>query len=318
MYLSFSGSSQNTQPQQQQQQQQASKPTLSLFGNQQGAQGAQPTSQLNAQPNVVPGVKVDLSDLLPTTKFESCADPIRSQIEAIDTYILNQMKMCNEVASILPTIEQQAATIPNDVEFVQGKLDTLQSALGNDAHDIDHLRALTDRAKAEGEVAWRAIDTMQLPLQYQSAGGAWWSVQDSKAPDRGSSRKNTMALPDEVERDSSAAEAHNLPVNLVDFFSHRSDEMTKMLERYSGNIKEIEDHLHGVELNITRQYNELVASKSRDGGAGGGNSAINDLAAVLGDVEAGIMGVASRLSNTSEQVQEYVLGPLHPGENRLG
>lgn len=269
---------------------------------------------------MVPGVKVDVSNLLPTTKFESCADEVRKTIEDIDTYILNQMKVCHEVADMLPTIEKQGSTIPNDVEFVQGKLETMQHALENDASNIDQLRNLVTRDAAEAQVAFRAIDTLKLPLQYQSAGGGWWSVQDQK--DRRSlrsTRKNTLALPDDVEGDSSTATSVNgVPLNLVDYFSQRSDEMGTVLERYKGNLKEIEDHLHGVELSLNRQISEYVSSKSRDGaGAGAPRSTVNDLAAVLGDVEAGIMGVATRLGGVSEQVQEATLGPLSVGD-RLG
>lgn len=268
-------------------------------------------------------MKVDVSNLLPTTKFESCADEIRKTIEDIDTYILNQMKVCNEVADMLPTIENQGSTIPNDVDFVQGKLETMQHALENDASDIDQLRNLVTRDAAEAQVAFRAIDTLKLPMQYQTAGGGgWWSVQDQNVSDRRSlrsTRKNTLALPDEVEADASTATSVNgIPVNLVDYFSQRSDEMGAVLERYKGNLKEIEDHLHGVEISLNRQINEFVSSKSRDGGAAGApRSAVNDLAAVLSDVEAGIMGVASRLGGVSEQVQEATLGPLSIGD-RLG
>lgn len=320
--LSYSGGAQSTQ-QQPQQQQQAQKPTLSLFGNQGAASGAQqPLQQSTATGNVVPGVKVDVSNLLPTTKFESCADEIRNHIEIIDNYILNQMKVCHEVADMLPTIEKQGSTVPNDVEFVQGKLETIQHALENDAGDIDQLRGLVGRDAAEAQVAFRAIDTLKLPLQYQSAsGGGWWSVQDQKVDRRSlrSTRKNTLALPDDVEGDPSTATSVNgVPVNLVDYFSQRADEMSTVLERYKGNIKEIEDHLHGVELTLNRQISEFISSKSRDSaGAGAPKSAVNDLAAVLGDVEAGIMGVAARLGSVQEQVQEISLGPLSVGD-RLG
>lgn len=266
---------------------------------------------------VVPGVKVDLSNLLPTTKYESCADEIRSEIETIDNYILNQMKMCHEVTDILPSIEHQGSTIPNDVDYVQEKLDTTLLAINNDAAEIDQLRNLLARDEAEAKIAFRAIDSLELPLQYKDYGSAWWSAQDQKVPDRGSFRKNTMALPDEVEQDPSSA-ALGLPTNMVEYFSHRADELSSVLERYKNNIKEIEDHLNGVELNLNRQYHELVISRSREGGASMGKSTINDLAAVLGDVEAGIMGVASRLGSVAEQVQEIALGPLPNGESRLG
>jgi nucleoporin p58/p45 len=231
------------------------------------------------------------------------------------------MKLCHEVADVLPTIESQGASIPNDVEFVQGKLETMQHALENDASDIDQLRGLVARDAAEAQVAFRAIDTLKLPLQYQTTGGGWWSMQDQKVADRSSlrsTRKNTLALPDDVEGDPATAKSVNgVPLNLVDYFSQRSDEMGAVLDRYKGNLKEIEDHLHGVELTLNRQINDFV-SKSRDGaGAGTPKSVVNDLAAVLGDVEAGIMGVAARLGSVSEQVQEMTLGPLSV-ESRLG
>ncbi|CAG8397090.1 unnamed protein product [Penicillium salamii] len=293
------GANQNTQ-------QQPAKPTLSLFGqpNTQGTQ--QPFQQSTATNTVIPGVKVDVSNLLPTTKYESCADEIRNQIEAIDNHILNQMKMCHEVGDLLPTIEKQGASIPNDVDYVQGKLETMQHALENDASDIDGLRSLVTRDAAEAEVAFRAIDTLKLPLQYQSNGGGWWSVQDQNIPERSmrSSRKNTLALPDGVEGDASATSVNGVPVNLIDYFSHRSKEMKGVLGKYTGNLKEIEDHLHGVEATLNRQISDFVSSKSRDGAGAAPKSNVNELAAVLADVEAGIMGVATRLSTVSEQVQD--------------
>jgi nucleoporin p58/p45 len=310
----YSGGGQSTT----QQQQQPQKPTLSLFGQPAPAQTTQPLQQSTATSTVIPGVKVDVSNLLPTTKFESCADEIRSQIEAIDKHILNQMKMCHEVGDLLPTIEQQGATIPNDVEFVQGKLETIQHALENDASGIDGLRSLVTRDVAEAQVAFRAIDTLKLPLQYQSSGGGWWSVQDQQIPERSmrSSRKNTLALPDGVEGDAST-DVNGVPVNLVDYFSHRSKEMKEVLTRYTGNLKEIEDHLHGVEATLNRQISDFVTSKSREGPVGTPRSTISDLSGVLSDVEDGIIGVATRLSNVSEQVQDLSIGQQSLGDGRL-
>ncbi|KAJ5488471.1 hypothetical protein N7539_003361 [Penicillium diatomitis] len=309
-------SQQPQQQQQQQQQQQANKPTLNVFGNATTNQATQPSllQQSTAPGNVVQGVKVDISNLLPTTKFESCSDELRREIETIDNAILGQMKLSHEVSDILPTIQSQGASIPNDVDFVQGKLETMQHALENDAQDIDQLRSLVARNAAEAEVAFRAIDTLKLPLQYQTTGGSWWSVQDQKVADRSSlpsGRKNTLALPDDVEGDPTTAKSVNgVPVNLVDYFSQRSDEMTTVLNRYKGNLKEIEDHLHGVELSLNRQITDFM-SKSRDGpGAGTPKTVIGDLAAVFEDVQVGILGVASRLGTASEQVQELTLGPL--------
>lgn len=257
-------------------------------------------------------MKVDISNLLPTTKFESCADEIRNNLETFDNHVLAQIKMCNEVASMIPSIASQGETIPNDVEFVQGKLETMQHALENDAGNIDQLRSLVARDAAEAEVAFRAIDTLKLPLQYQSAG---WTDQKMDRSVR-AARKNTLALPDDVDGDQSSS-VNGVPVNLVDYFSQRSEEMGSVLETYTRNLKEIEDHLHGVETTLNRQIHEFVASRSRDTAAATPKSMLNDLAAVLGDVEAGILGVASRLGEVTEQAQEVVLGPLSSGDGRL-
>lgn len=152
-----------------QQQQQAQKPTLSLFGNQNAAPQLS-TQQTATSGTVVPGVKVDLSNLLPTTKYESCADEIRSELEKFDNYVLLQIKLCNEVSNMLPTIASQAETIPNDVDFVQGKLETIEHALENDARDIDQLRSLVSRDAAEAQVAFRAIDTLNYPCNINLQG----------------------------------------------------------------------------------------------------------------------------------------------------
>ncbi|PYH83627.1 hypothetical protein BO82DRAFT_331470 [Aspergillus uvarum CBS 121591] len=310
----FGGATQNNA-----QQTQAQKPTLGLFGNQ--STTTQQPAQLGGT-TVIPGVKIDVSNILPTTKYESCADEIKAELERFDNYVLGQIKLCNEVSNMIPTIETQGQSIPHDVDFVQGKLETMQHALENDASEIDQLRNLVSRDAAEAQVAFRAIDTLKLPLQYQSTGGAgWWTSQNQKtdAQTLRSTRKNTLALPDDVESDPATATSVNgVPVNLVDYFSQRSDEMGVVLERYTRSLKEIEDHLHGVESTLERQIHDFVAARSRDGPASGTpKSIINDLATVLSDVEAGILGVAGRLGGVTEQVQEVVLGPPSAADGRL-
>lgn len=323
MLTSPSGSTQNAAQQQQQQQ----KPTLSIFGSQ-NTTTQQPQAAAAAQGTVVQGVRVDASNLLPTTKFESCADEIKRTIEQIDTYILNQISMCNDVAGIIPTVVSQGSTIPNDVEFVEGKLETIQLALENDAREIDAVRNMVARNAAEAQVGFRAIDNLKLPLQYQSTGGGWWSVSEQQLSERQTlrssikNRKSTLALPDGVEGDPSTSDSINgIPTNLVEYFSHRSDEMSTVLDGYRKNLKEIEDHLHGVEGSLNRQINEFLSSRNRDDstpGGGGARNQLADLAAALGDVEAGILGVASRLGGVKEEVQELVLGPPTLGMGRLG
>ncbi|WEW56848.1 Nucleoporin nup49/NSP49 (Nuclear pore protein nup49/NSP49) [Emydomyces testavorans] len=295
-----------TQPQQQQQ-----GPTLSLFANK---DSSAKQDQKAAGSTIVQGVKIDVSNLLPTTKFESCADELKKEIEAIDTFILNQIHMCNEVSDLLPTISSQGLLIPNDVDFVQGKLEALQEALENDANGIEHARNIVKEDAANAKLAFRAIDTLLLPLQYQPAPGErWWSsTQQPQSMPKHSlrtafgPRRATLALPEDTEADSS----QDGPNNLVDYFSRRADEMNVVLEEYQKNLKEIEDHLHGVELSVQKQINELASVRSKDGTPHKPASRVTQLVSTLGDVETAILGVAGRLGGVKEEVQEIMLAPL--------
>ncbi|PGH08086.1 hypothetical protein AJ79_06086 [Helicocarpus griseus UAMH5409] len=308
------GNQTNQQQQQQPQQQTQQGPTLSLFGGNRNT-----TTQAEQRPSgsTVQGVKIDVSNLVPTTKFESCTDELKKEIEAIDTFILNQIRMCNEVSDILPTISSQAALVPNDVDFVQGKLDTLQEALENDAHGIEHARTLVSRDTGEAKLAFRALDTLLLPLQYQPTAADRWlspNQQSQSIPGRSLrsnlSARHMLALPEDAEADSSVGAAGG-PTNLVDYFSQRTDDMNGVVEKYRRNLKEIEDHLRGVEASLTQQISDL-SSRSRDAGAPShaATSRASELAATLGDVETAILGVAGRVGGVREEVQEMVLGPV--------
>lgn len=288
---------------------------MSLFGSR---SATSPQDQRILASTVVPGVKIDVSNLVPTTKFESCSDELKKEIEAIDTFILNQIRMCNEVSDLLPLVSSQGALVPHDVEFVQGKLETLQQALENDASDIEHVRDLVTQDTNDARLCFRALDNILLPIHYQPSGDRWWlSNQQGSSMQRYSlrsalgTRQNLLALPGGSEADSSATSSGG-PTNMVEYFSQRADEMNSILDRYKGSLKEIESHLTGVEESLTGQINDLAASRSREDGNGKLTSAsrAGELAATLRDVEIAILGVAGRLGSVKEQVQEVVLGPL--------
>ncbi|PGH03494.1 nucleoporin p58/p45 [Blastomyces parvus] len=313
-----------SQPQQQQQQQPQPQPqqgpSLSLFGN----RNMTAQSQQRPAGSTVQGVKIDVSNLVPTTKFESCTDELKREIETIDTFILNQIRMCNEVSDILPTIASQGALVPNDVEFVQGKLDTLQEALENDARGIENARNLVTRDAGEAKLAFRALDTLLLPLQYQHTAADRWlppNQQSQPLPGRsirsGLNARHMLALPEDAEADSSLG-ATGGPTNLVDYFSQRADDMDGVVQKYRKSLKEIEDYLRGVETSLSQQISDL-SSRTRDGGAPSHTSATrtSELAATLGDVETAILGVAGRVGGLREEVQELVLGPLGIGGNGI-
>jgi nucleoporin p58/p45 len=224
--------------------------------------------------------------------------------------------MCNEVADLLPTIAAQISSVPHDVEFLEGKLDTLQEALENDAAGIENARNTVKQDAADAKLAFRALDTLLLPLQYQmSVGDRWWSSsQQAQSFSKHSLRSalgprhSLLSLPEDAEADASAESGG--PSNLVEYFSKRADEMNQVVESYRKNLKDVEDHLHGVEANLHHQINELASAKSKEGQGYKRTSRVSELAATLADVETAILGVAGRLGTVKEEVQEMSLGPL--------
>ncbi|KAI5310747.1 hypothetical protein KEM55_002650 [Ascosphaera atra] len=312
---------QNQQQQQQQPQQQQQGPTLSLFGS-------KPAGQTTQQPanasNTVQGVKIDITNLVPTTKFEACSTELQNEIEKIDNMIQNQIKMCNEVSDLLPSIVSQGSPVPTDVEFVENKLETLQEALELDAAGIENSRQVVERDAAEAKLAFRTIDTLLLPLQYQpTPGERWWSstTNSSGAMPRHSlrsalgARHTLLALPKDAEEDVNEKADDSMPANLVEFFSRRADGMSGVVGTYRGRLSEIEAHLRELEGELTLQLHDAVA-KSRgnnDAAAMGYTPAqgqVAELAGALEDIEGAILTVAGRVGDVKDQVSEASLGPI--------
>jgi nucleoporin p58/p45 len=92
--------------------------------------------------------------------------------------------------------------------------------------------------------------------------------------------------------------------------------MTRTLDTYKRNITEVETYLNGVESNTMQQMQQMMFSRARDGGEKSAEDQVRELAAVLRDFEAGILGVAAKVGSAREQVQEVMLGPNEVVGNR--
>lgn len=223
----------------------------------------------------------------------------------IDSYILNQVRMCNEVSDLLPKIAEQGEYIPSDVDFVEERLQTLQEELENDATSIEHARGTAQRDSGDAQLVFRTVDSLLLPLQYQSAPGDRWGL---KTPNN---QSTTLAgLPD--LGDIGSPNLHNHPNNLVQYFSQRSDNMQNVVGSYRQHLTDIEDHIQNLELSLNRQFNDVVARRRKQGEtiATGPESSTAEVIGALKETEAAILGVASRVGEVKEQVQEMVLGPI--------
>ncbi|KAI9679387.1 MAG: hypothetical protein M1817_005409 [Caeruleum heppii] len=312
------GQGQNTQPQPQQ--------TGGLFGssttqNKLNTFGSQSTQQQpqnqqrsfgtslgqNAsQPNTVPGVRIDLSQCRPTTRFTDLHEDIQAQIKRYDDMILTQMDRYKQCASFMPQHSETLKFLPNDVDYISQRLRTVNEALENDAQAIAKLRDTVKRDEGDATLSFQAIDNLRLPLQYHHAGH--YHASQSK-PNSSVDRLLT-----------GASDEPGSAKDLIGFFSSHVDAMERGLSNFSSSVAQIEGHLRGVEAHTAQQIQTLMMTRGTNGADKTADDQVRELAAVLRDFENAILGVAGKVGGAREGVQELVLGPAEDvgGGRRYG
>ncbi|GAB1318496.1 Nucleoporin [Madurella fahalii] len=261
------------QPQQQQQQQQQQAQQVGLTMGQ----------SANKQPQVVPGVRIDLSNIKSTTRFNDLQESLQKEIAMIDEAIQKCIQDRDAVEAFLPKHAEQLAAIPTDVSFVTRKSEGANNALSSDVVAIDQLRELVKTDADNARLSFKAIDNLKLPTQYHQAG--LWSTRGQQAAASGGSA--------DADAQSNA--------DLISFFSKTADEMDEMMKKFEKNLGEIEVHLHGVQGNMVEQL-QRAAAHSRNASQGGVNEQVLELAAVLRDFEESILKVAGAVGSVKEGV----------------
>ncbi|KAK5634047.1 hypothetical protein RRF57_009761 [Xylaria bambusicola] len=258
----------NTLGQSQQQQQQS---TSGLGG---GLGFSLTMGQPNAQPTI-PGVRIDLTNIKGTTRFNDLQEDIQKVIEQADNFIAEQVRRKEEVDSFMSGHREMLETIPDDVTFVSRKYDGARNALEAAAQSIEVARILVNQDADNARLSFRAIDNLKLPQQYHTSG--FWSPR---------------------QQASGNANAETDGQDLVGFFSKAADEMGEQVKKYEGNLTEIESHMHGVHDTLVEQLQRMMATKN--GGASGTDARIQELVAVLRDFEQGILRVAGDVGSARE------------------
>lgn len=251
-----------------------------------------PTLGATMNPQVVPGVRIDLSNMKSTTRFNDLHEDIQKGIADIDKFIQNCMSQKDQLDAFMPAHGEQLSAIPGDVRFVGRKYAAVDSALGADLHAIKQMRDLVKSDAEEAKLSFSAVDNLMLPSQYHvnNAPGFFGSSN------RGGSGSDGKGADDD---DKTASD-------LVGYFSKQVDEMDEQIKRFQKNVREIEMHLGGVQQNVMDQ-----ASRLQNGGGGLGAGSAEEkqmeLYAVLRDFEESILQVASVVGAGREGVTELQL-----------
>ncbi|GAW23405.1 hypothetical protein ANO14919_129640 [Xylariales sp. No.14919] len=238
--------------------------------------------QPNAQPTV-PGVRIDLTNLKGTTRFNDLQEDLQKVIEKADCFIMEQIRRKEEVDSFMSGHRQMLETIPDDVTFVSRKYDGARNALESAAQSIEAARILVNQDADSARLSFRAIDNLKLPQQYHTSG--FWSPR---------------------QQASGNANAETDGQDLVGFFSKAADEMGEQMKKYERNLTEIELHMHGVSDSLVEQLQQAMAAKNS--GSSGADARIQELVGVLRDFEQGILKVAGDVGSAREGMTRLQVG----------
>lgn len=256
-------------------------------------QQSNPTLGATMNPQVVPGVRIDLSNMKATTRFNDLHEDIQKGIADIDKFIQNCMSQKDQLDAFMPAHGEQLSAIPGDVRFVGRKYAAVDSALGADLHAIKQIRDLVKSDAEEAKLSFSAVDNLMLPSQYHvnNAPGFFGS---SNRDGSGSGGKGG----DDDDKTAS---------DLVGYFSKQVDEMDEQIKRFQKNVREIEMHLGGVQQNVMDQASRLQGGGGGGFGAGSAEEKQMELYSVLRDFEESILQVAGVVGAGREGVTELQL-----------
>lgn len=235
--------------------------------------------QGTSQQQTVPGVRIDISNIRSTTRFNDLHEDLQKVIENIDKVILNSMQQSQDINAIMPSHSEQLSFVPDNVEFLSRKLIGVESSLETDAETIAHLKSLAEQDYKNANISFKAINELALPQQYHQR-HAW---------------NTNSALTDASSTTSQ---------DLVNFFSSTADALSSKLTTYQSRMSEIEMHLRSVEAATVQQAQLLNSS----GGLDDRGREIRELALVLREFEQGILGVAGEVGICREEMQKLQLG----------
>lgn len=242
---------------------------------------------------VIPGVRIDLSNLRNTTRFNDLQEDLQKEIASIDKQIQNCMEQKDQVDAFMPQHEVQLENIPGDVRFVSRKYAAVDSALGTDLHAIKQMRDQARLDWAEATLSVNAANNLSLPEQYHvtpSYYGSSTRAAQGQQQQSSSGNGNT---------DGSGSTSEDL----VSYFSRATDEMDEQIKKLQRTVREIDTHLGGVEQNLQEHASRLQASNGSLG-AGSQDDRLMELYQVLGDFENGIFQVAAVVGGAREGLTE--------------
>ena len=252
-----------------------------------------------SQQQTIPGVKIDVSQIRGTTRFNDLHEEVKKEIEHIDALLQLQISFKEQCDAVMPVHEQNLSYIPNDVAFIQAKVDTVELALDNDSSITNQMKGVVQKDADNANISFRAIENLKLPQQFHYS-GMWHGAASTVSP----------------PRDVSGVDSADDSMDLVSYFQNSASEMSKTLITFQQNIAEIEAHLQTVEASTIAQSQQPTFERGRHGAARSKDDQVRELATVLREFEGGILSVAGKVGVVREKVTILVMGRQGQGQGR--
>lgn len=230
-----------------------------------------------------------LDSIKGTTRFSDLHPDIQSEIQKLDDNFSHHMSNASRIREILPAHGQKIGSIAPDVAFIEQNLSTVELGLDNDSANIAHLRELVKKDAEDATLSFRVITNLQLPTQFRYG--------------------NPTNLTQSTTKSSPAAGADgedefNKPVDLVSYFSNRTDDLGKTLDLYQRQIREIEAHLRTMEQGTLEKAQQLTGNRSSI------HDQRRELVEALRAIEGAILESAKKVGQTRDLVNQQTLGSV--------
>ncbi|PVI03634.1 HET-domain-containing protein [Periconia macrospinosa] len=238
---SLFGSNQQNQPQQQQQSN-TMFPNLQSQNKPLGGLGAPGLSMSTAQ-----AVQIQAADSIKgTTRFNDLSPEFQQQIIQIEEQIQRRINHAHSTRGTLPQHIEQVASIAPDVELVEKLLSTVELGLDNDSANIAYIKKQVKKDADDATLSFRAIENQALPPQFRYGNASNLTTSTAK-PTSGTS----------LDDDDPTK-----PVDLLDYFDRRAENLASTLDLYQRQIREIETHLRTMEAGTLEKAQQLTGSRS--------------------------------------------------------
>lgn len=243
--------------------------------------------QQNQQPSV-PGVKIDITNVRPTTRFNDLHDELKKNLEDLDAFIRKQESYAAQCEAIIPYHADSVDSIAPDVELITNKVETVELSLENDGREIKAAKELVLRDTVDLKRCMRVSENLELPNNFHygpSTGGA----------------RNRLSEED-------------YDVDLLGYFTRQTETMQKTLDTFKSNLTEIESHLRVIEATTIQQGQQVAIQRA---GGTASTDTVRELADTLRGFENGILDAAGFVGACREGVNDLVLGRVG-GDGRNG